>query len=89
MQPFTAPQLASVVTVAKSAELAMPKRVSLPSMLPPDCIALRAGRRHPAADCRALQPSKTLSLPQQTATAIAAHTAHRVAASRSSAQACK
>jgi hypothetical protein len=34
---FTAPQLASVVTVAKSAELAMPKRTSLPSMLPPDC----------------------------------------------------
>ncbi len=31
---FTAPQLASVVTVAKSAELAMPKRTSLPSMLP-------------------------------------------------------
>ena len=36
---FTAPQLASVVMVAKSAELAMPKRISLPSMLPPDCIA--------------------------------------------------
>ena len=32
---FTAPQLASVVTVAKSAELAMPKRTSFPSMLPP------------------------------------------------------
>ena len=31
---FTAPQEASVVTVAKSAEAAMPKRVSLPSMLP-------------------------------------------------------
>ena len=37
---FTAPQLASVVTVAKSAELAMPKRTSLPSMLPPACEAL-------------------------------------------------
>src|SRR5580765_5580397 len=35
-QPLMAPQLASVVTVAKSAELAMPKRHSLPSMLPPD-----------------------------------------------------
>ena len=34
-QPLTAPQLASVVTVAKSAVLAMPKRTSLPSMLPP------------------------------------------------------
>ena len=31
---FTAPQEASVVTVAKRAELAMPKRTSLPSMLP-------------------------------------------------------
>ena len=34
---LTAPQEASVVTVAKSAELAMPKRVSLPSMFPPAC----------------------------------------------------
>ena len=33
-----APQLASVVTVANNAELAMPKRVSLPSMLPPGCV---------------------------------------------------
>jgi hypothetical protein len=31
-----APQLASVVTVAKSAVLAMPKRTSFPSMFPPD-----------------------------------------------------
>ena len=31
---LTAPHEASVVTVAKSAELAMPKRTSLPSMLP-------------------------------------------------------
>ena len=31
---FTAPQEASVVIVAKSAELKMPKRTSLPSMLP-------------------------------------------------------
>src|SRR5580692_8967754 len=38
-QPLMAPQLASVVTVANRAELAMPKRVSLPSMLPPDCAA--------------------------------------------------
>ena len=37
---LTAPQLASVVIVAKSAELAMPKRISLPSMLPPDCSQL-------------------------------------------------
>ncbi len=32
---LTAPQLASVVTVANSAEAATPKRTSLPSMLPP------------------------------------------------------
>ena len=32
---FTAPQEASVVTVANRAELAIPKRTSLPSMLPP------------------------------------------------------
>ena len=39
---LTAPQEASVVTVANSAELAMPKRTSLPSMLPPACKALAA-----------------------------------------------
>ncbi len=37
---LTAPHEASVVTVANKAELAMPKRTSLPSMLPPDCSAL-------------------------------------------------
>ena len=31
---LTAPQEASVVTVANNAELKMPKRTSLPSMLP-------------------------------------------------------
>ena len=35
-QPLIAPQLAAVVITAKSAEFAMPNRVSLPSMLPPD-----------------------------------------------------
>ena len=34
---LTAPQEASVVTVANRAELAIPKRTSLPSMLPPAC----------------------------------------------------
>ena len=37
---LTAPQLASVVMVANSAESGTPKRVSLPSMLPPDCCAV-------------------------------------------------
>src|SRR5437588_5149409 len=36
--PLIAPQLASVVAVAHNAVLAIPKRTSLPSMLPPDCI---------------------------------------------------
>ena len=39
-QPLTAPQLASVVTVAKSAVLAMPNRTSFPSMLPPGEVAV-------------------------------------------------
>ena len=37
---LTAPQEASVVMVVNSAELAMPKRTSLPSMLPPGCVSL-------------------------------------------------
>ena len=37
---LTAPQEVAVVTAANSAEAAMPKRVSLPSMLPPACSAL-------------------------------------------------
>ena len=36
---FTAPQLASVVIVAKSAEFAIPNRTSFPSMFPPACMA--------------------------------------------------
>jgi hypothetical protein len=42
---LTAPQDAAVVTVANSAEALMPKRTSLPSMLPPLCsaLALRVG----------------------------------------------
>ena len=37
---LTEPLEAAVVAVAHRAELAMPKRTSLPSMLPPDCSAL-------------------------------------------------
>ena len=37
---FTAPHEVPVVIVAKSAEAPMPKRASLPSMLPPGCSAL-------------------------------------------------
>ena len=39
---LTEPFEAAVVAVAQSAELAMPKRTSLPSMLPPDWSALAA-----------------------------------------------
>ena len=37
---LTEPFDAAVVAVAQSAELASPKRTSLPSMLPPDCRTL-------------------------------------------------
>ena len=39
-EELTAPQLVSVVTVAKSADCEMPKRTSLPSMLPPELISV-------------------------------------------------
>jgi hypothetical protein len=39
---LTDPLDATVVAVAQSAELAMPKRTSFPSMLPPDWSALAA-----------------------------------------------
>ena len=49
---LTAPQLASVVTVANSADCAMPKRVSLPSMLPPGCVGRHLGLDAEPADDR-------------------------------------
>ena len=39
---LTEPFDADVVAVAHSAELTMPKRASLPSMLPPGCVTLAA-----------------------------------------------
>ena len=42
---FTAPQEASVVTVAKRAEAKIPKRTSFPSMFPPAGSSPRAIRR--------------------------------------------
>ena len=39
---FTAPQLASVVTVANNADWTIPNRTSLPSMLPPGCVSVAA-----------------------------------------------
>ena len=49
---LTLPLEAAVVALAQMAELAMPKRVSLPSMLPPDCRA-PARRRRPSPRTRA------------------------------------
>ncbi len=37
---LTAPHEVSVVTVAQSADSTIPKRISLPSMLPPLCVAV-------------------------------------------------
>jgi len=37
---FTAPHEASVVTTVNKEESGIPKRTSLPSMLPPGCIAV-------------------------------------------------
>ena len=75
-QPLMAPQLASVVTVANSALLAIPKRTSLPSMLPPGCIAVAlwsvpANRGFPRASAQYATVT-----PAKNKTAIAAHTAH-------------
>ena len=47
---FTAPQEASVVMVAKRAELKIPKRTSLPSMLPAAASTPKACRRGLPAD---------------------------------------
>ena len=69
---FTAPQEASVVIVAKSAELKTPKRVSFPSMLP-SAASTPSGwwAGFPAASAQA-QPSA----PARNRSIIAAHTDH-------------
>ena len=69
---FTAPQDASVVMVAKRAELKMPKRTSLPSMLPDAASTPNACRRGFPADS-AHQHVKT---PIRKMTAMAPQTAH-------------
>ena len=72
---LTAPQLASVVTVAYSAEFAIPKRTSLPSILPPDCVVLARW----STPCSKGFPLASAAYAHITAvtnsTAIAAHTA--------------
>src|ERR1700733_7546929 len=70
---LTAPQLVSVVTTAHSAELAMPKRTSLPSMLPAGCTWLAefwtSGFPRASAEYVAVTPTRNKI-------AIAHHTAH-------------
>src|SRR5437016_12701365 len=72
---FTAPQLESVVTQANIAELAIPNRTSLPSILPPACDALacwfvpvRSGLPLASAQYVAVTPARNRN-------AIAPHTA--------------
>jgi len=68
--PFTAPHEAAVVMVAKSELAAMPKRVSLPSMLPPACSTLAAWSTPSAA---------IFGLPACSATMIATTAATKIA----------
>ena len=75
---FTAPQLASVVTVANSAEAAMPKRTSLPSMLPPGCDRVAADLEAELGQNRIaglLGRSTTTNTPARNSTLIAANSA--------------
>ena len=68
---LTAPQEASVVTVAKRAEPKIPKRTSFPSMFPPEASTPRAcSRGLPAASAH--QQTRT---PARNRTAIALQTA--------------
>ena len=69
---FTAPQEASVVTVAKSAEAAVPKRTSFPSMFPApwsSASEARAWFGFASAQCAVRVPPRNI-------TAIAARMAH-------------
>ncbi len=73
-----APQLASVVTVANSAELAMPNRHSLPSMLPPgDSAVTDWSAPTPASSGLPLASAQyAVVTPARKRNAIAAQTAH-------------
>src|SRR5262245_11785517 len=76
-QPLIAPQLASVVAVAKRAVLAMPKRTSLPSMLPPGDVSDAAMLAPADASCgfpRASAQYATVT-PARNRNAMAAQTA--------------
>src|SRR6185436_12025956 len=77
-QPLIAPQLASVVTVAERAVLAMPNRTSLPSMLPPDDPALTVWVAPAVVNNGLPRASAQYAVvtPARKRNAIAPHTAH-------------
>ncbi|MCY1523513.1 hypothetical protein D9M68_584140 [compost metagenome] len=74
---FTAPHEAAVVTAAKRAEASMPKRTSLPSMLPPLCSALATWSTPsgPSSGLPACSAGVTASTATTNSTVIAASTA--------------
>ncbi|MCY1529983.1 hypothetical protein D9M68_651560 [compost metagenome] len=74
---ITAPQLAAVVITANRLEALMPKRTSLPSMLPPDCRALVAWSAPSAASTGLPWCSKVVAATTKAtnSTVIAASTA--------------
>ena len=72
---FTAPQLASVVTVANRAESAMPKRTSLPSMLPPACVRLARWSTPLSRGLPRASAQYAVVTPLRNKKAMAAHTA--------------
>src|SRR5271168_967603 len=74
-QPLMAPQLASVVTVANSAELAIPKRTSLPSIFPPDCVALACWFTPASNGLPRASAQYAVLTPTRNSASIAAHTA--------------
>src|SRR5262249_61710947 len=74
-QLLMAPQLASVVTVANSAELAIPKRTSFPSILPPGAVAVTAWFAPAAVSIGLPEASAQYAVvtPARNRNAIAAH----------------
>src|SRR5260370_760090 len=72
---FTAPQLASVVTVAKRAEFAIPNRTSFPSMLPPECMAPGFWSTPASSGFPRASAQYAVATPTKNKNVMAAHTA--------------
>src|SRR5206468_467526 len=75
-QEFIAPHDASVVTVAKSAELAIPNLTSLPSIFPPACITLAVWSTPVNIGLPFASAQYATVTPTRKSVAIAAQTAH-------------